>query len=245
MSPEDAPVNSNRNRDGASRTSGTRPSARSADTTAFRKPTFRSFSKRPNFASTTEHPASNCELSNAGQTQALANRSGTAPKKIPPLPARPSTIKSVSSFRLQLVTPPAAGHIRSGEWKCVNIDSVFLQQTCREASRNEVSVGSGSSWESSEPSGAYLGRSAGPLHGHKRAFHVHGGYAERKIAGVAGRLRLPSRLGPCQRFIVACVRLSRSGCSTTEGSGASSGFAGRPRQPRQATPSIRPHFRGA
>ncbi len=53
------------------------------------------------------------------------------------------------------------------------------------------------------------------------------------------------RLGPCQRFIVACVRSSRSRCSTTKRSGASSGFGGRPRQPRQARPSIRPHFRGA
>ncbi len=42
-----------------SRTSGTKPSARSADTTAFRKPTFRSFSKRPNFVSTTENRTSN------------------------------------------------------------------------------------------------------------------------------------------------------------------------------------------
>jgi hypothetical protein len=31
-----------------------------------RKPAFPSFSRRPNFASTTEHPASNCEPSNAG-----------------------------------------------------------------------------------------------------------------------------------------------------------------------------------
>jgi transposase-like protein len=55
-----------------SRTSGTRPSARSDDTTAFRKPTFRSFSRRPNFASTTENPASNCELSNAGPNSSLS-----------------------------------------------------------------------------------------------------------------------------------------------------------------------------
>ncbi len=45
---------------------GARPSARSADTTAFRKPTFPSLSTRPNFASTTKHPASNCDPSNAG-----------------------------------------------------------------------------------------------------------------------------------------------------------------------------------
>jgi hypothetical protein len=108
MSPEDAPVNSNRNRDGASRTSGTRPSARSADTTAFRKPTFRSFSKRPNFASTTEHPASNCELSNAGQTQALANRSGTAPKKTPPLPG------PAVDHQIGLILPSSIGNASSG-----------------------------------------------------------------------------------------------------------------------------------
>jgi hypothetical protein len=63
-----------------------------------------------------------------------------------------------------------------------------------------------------------------------------------RLQALPERLRLPSRLGPCQRFIVACVRSSRSGCSTTKRSGASSGFGGRP---RQARPSIRPHFRGA
>ena len=41
-------------------------------TTASRKPTFPSFSRRPNFASTTEHPASNCEPSNAGPDSRLS-----------------------------------------------------------------------------------------------------------------------------------------------------------------------------
>ena len=52
-----------------SRTSGTRPSARSAVTTAFRKPTFPSFSRKLNFASTSEHRAPQT----LGQTQGLAN----------------------------------------------------------------------------------------------------------------------------------------------------------------------------
>jgi hypothetical protein len=36
------------------------------------------------------------------------------------------------------------------------------------------------------------------LHEHKRAFHVHGGYAERKIAGVAGEAPIaePARAMP-------------------------------------------------
>ena len=52
-----------------------------------------------------------------------------------------------------------------------------------------------------------------------------------RLQALPERLQLPTRLGPCQRFIVACVRSSRSGCSTTKHSGASSGFGGRPRQP--------------
>ena len=52
-----------------SRTSGTRPSARSAVTTAFRKPTFPSFSRKLNFASTSGHPAPQT----LGQTHGLAN----------------------------------------------------------------------------------------------------------------------------------------------------------------------------
>jgi transposase-like protein len=63
-----------------SRTSGTRPSARPADTTAFRKPTFRSFSRRPNFASTTENQASNCEPSNAGPNSSLSQPIWDSPK---------------------------------------------------------------------------------------------------------------------------------------------------------------------
>jgi hypothetical protein len=63
-----------------SRTSGTRPSARSADTTAFRKTTFPSFSRRLNFASTTENPASNCELSNPGPNSSLSQTIWDSPK---------------------------------------------------------------------------------------------------------------------------------------------------------------------
>jgi hypothetical protein len=67
-----------------------------------------------------------------------------------------------------------------------NIDSVFMQQVCGMASRNWVSAGLGSYWEFSGAEWGILGKSAGPLHEHKGAFHVHGNYAERKIAGVAG-----------------------------------------------------------
>jgi hypothetical protein len=68
-----------------SRTSGTRRSARSAVTTAFRKPTFPSFSGKLNFASTSEHPAPQT----LGQTQALPTSSGTAPSPFARSPGRP------------------------------------------------------------------------------------------------------------------------------------------------------------
>jgi hypothetical protein len=116
---------------------------------------------------------------------------------------RPSRARP-SNHQIGLILPSSIGNAAGGPTHTVrrmemcNTDSVFLQQKCREASRNEVSVGSGSSWESSEPSGAYLGRAAGRLHGHKRAFHVHGGYAERKIAGFAGEAPIadPARAMP-------------------------------------------------
>jgi transposase-like protein len=55
-------------------------SAHSTDTTAFRKPTFRSFSSRPNFASITENPANNCEPSNAEPNSSLSLRIWDNPK---------------------------------------------------------------------------------------------------------------------------------------------------------------------
>ena len=166
-------------------------------------------------------------------------------KSAPPGPGR-RTIKSVSSFRLQSVTPPAAGHIQSGKWKCITQILFFCNRHAEKLFGIEVSAGSGSSWESSEPSGGYLGRSAGPLHEHKRASHVHGGYADRKIAGVAGEAPIADAAQAIASASSwrACARAAADARrpSVQELLPASEG---RPRQPRQARPSIRPHFRGA
>jgi hypothetical protein len=66
----------------------------------------------------------------------------------------------------------------------------------------EVSAGSGAT-------GSLRGRERDngegrqALHEHKRAFHVHGGYAERKIADVAGGSDCGRGSGHCRCFIVA------------------------------------------
>jgi hypothetical protein len=82
-----------------SRTSGIRPSACSADTTAFRKPTFPSFSKRPNFASTAGHLANNCESSNAGPNSSLSQPDLGQPLKF----SSPSQPPLASCPRLRIV----------------------------------------------------------------------------------------------------------------------------------------------